>query len=150
CELLRMQRLVDDLMTLATVAHPDFVRPTPTDVGRLTDDVLDVLRPLAPRRWMVDARATSTLLVDPQRITQALVQLAANAVRYSAEGSPVAVGSAVQGGRLRFWVRDQGAGIAPDAVPRVFERFVRGDRGRSAHDGAGLGLAIVTAIAQAH
>ncbi|GHG46213.1 two-component sensor histidine kinase [Flavimobilis marinus] len=149
-ELLRMQRLVDDLMTLATVAHPDFVRPTPTDVGRLTDDVLDVLRPLAPRRWVVDARATSTLLVDAQRITQALVQLAANAVRYSAEGSTIAVGSAVQDGRLRFWVRDEGVGIASDEVPRVFERFVRGDRGRGTHDGAGLGLAIVTAIAQAH
>lgn len=149
-ELLRMQRLVDDLMTLATVAHPDFVRRTPTDVGRLTDDMLDVLRPLASRRWIVDARATSTLLVDPQRITQAIVQLAANAVRYSADGSTIAVGSAVSDGRLRFWVRDEGVGIAPEDASRVFERFVRGDRGRSAHDGAGLGLAIVSAIAQAH
>lgn len=149
-ELLRMQRLVDDLMTLATVAHPDFVRPAPTDVGRLTDDVLDVLRPLAPRRWAVDARATRTLLVDPQRITQALVQLAANAVRYSAEGSTIAVGSAVAHGRLTFWVRDEGVGIPPEQADSLFERFVRGDRGRTTHDGAGLGLAIVSAIAAAH
>lgn len=153
-ELDRMNRLVDDLVTLATVGRPDFVRPAATDVGRLTDDVLDKVRTLGDRRWLVDARADVVAPVDAQRITQALLQLAANAVKFSAPGSVVAIGSAVSddGARLRLWVRDEGVGIPPDQVGRIFERFAQAPApaGRERPDGAGLGLAIVSAIAEGH
>jgi signal transduction histidine kinase len=148
-ELDRMQRLVDDLMTLATADRPDFVRLAPTDVGRLTDDVHDKARGLGDRRWVVASRADVDVLLDAQRITQAWLQLLANAHRYSAPGSTVRLGSEVAGGRLLLWVRDEGPGVPPDEADRIFERFHRGQADRISH-GAGLGLPIVAAIAHAH
>ncbi len=116
-ELDRMNRLVDDLVTLATAGRPDFVRPLDTDLGRLLDDVHDKVRTLGDRRWLVDARADVVVRADAQRLTQALLQLAANAVKFSAPGSAVALGSAVSddGARVRVWVRDEGVGIAPSS-----------------------------------
>ncbi|PFG36402.1 signal transduction histidine kinase [Flavimobilis soli] len=149
-ELARMSRLVDDLMTLARIDRPDFVRPTPTDVGRLTDDLLDTLRPLAERRWLVDARADGVADLDEQRITQAVVQLVANAVRHSPDGAVVAIGSETDpDGTWRIWVRDEGEGIALEEQPRIFDRFHRG-AARDDSEGSGIGLSIVSAIAAAH
>ncbi len=153
-ELDRMNRLVDDLVTLASAGSPDFVRPDDTDLGRLLDDVHDKVRTLGDRRWLVDARADVTARVDAQRVTQALLQLAANAVKFSATGTVVALGSAVSddGARVRVWVRDEGAGIDPGEQRRIFERFARATTAAGAPhpDGAGLGLAIVAAIAAGH
>lgn len=148
-ELDRMQRLVDDLVTLATADRPDFVRPAPVDVGRLTDDVLEKARGLGERRFVVVSRADVTASVDAQRITQAWLQLLANAVRFSAAGSTVRLGSEVAAGRLLLWVRDEGPGVPPEEEARIFERFHRGRADRVQH-GAGLGLPIVAAIAAAH
>lgn len=145
----RMHRLVDDLVLLAKAEHPDFIRPVPVDVARLTDDVLDKARTLGPRRWVVEARATVSARLDPQRITQALLQLAANAVKFSTPGSTIAIGSAASNGHVRLWVRDEGQGVNPADAERIFERFVRGQAGRGV-EGSGLGLPIVAAIAQAH
>ena len=150
-ELDRMHRLVDDLVTLATVDRPDFARPTPTDLGRLTDDVLDKARILGHRRWQVEARADTIVVVDVERITQAWLQLISNAVSFSPEGSRIRVGSALRGDRALVWVHDDGAGVHPDEVELIFERFGRGTGARAARaDGAGLGLPIVAAIAAAH
>ena len=151
-ELDRMHRLVDDLMTLATADRPDFVRPAPTDIGRLTDDVLDKARSLGDRQWQVTARADVVLMVDSQRITQAWLQLIANAVSVSAPGTRIRIGSELHAGRVRLWVHDQGPGVAPEEEQRIFERFHRGraDRTGRRSEGAGLGLPIVAAIAAAH
>ena len=149
-ELARMSRLVDDLMTLARVDRPDFVRPAPTDVGRLTDDLLDTLRPLAERRWVVDARADGVAHLDTQRIAQAVVQLAANAARHSPDGSTIAIGSETDAdGTCRIWVRDEGEGIALDEQPRIFDRVYRGSS-LDDSEGSGIGLSIVSAITTAH
>jgi two-component system OmpR family sensor kinase len=145
----RMHRLVEDLVTLAKADRPDFVRLAPVDIGRLTDDVLDKARTLGQRRWSIDERTEVTGMLDAQRITQALLQLAANAVKFSADGTTIAVGSAVRDGRIRLWVRDQGQGVSPEDSERIFERFARGRAGRGV-EGSGLGLPIVTAIAEAH
>ena len=145
----RMHRLVDDLVTLAKVDRPDFVQPATVDVGRLTDDVLDKARTLGPRRWTVDARADAWVRLDPQRITQALLQLAANAVKFSAEGTTIAFGSTLANGRVRLWVRDEGQGVSPRDAKRIFGRFARGQTERGV-EGSGLGLPIVVAIAEAH
>ena len=126
-ELARMNRIVDDLMTLASVEQPDFVRPAETDVGRLTDDVLDKARQLGERTWTVSSRADVEARLDAQRITQAWLQLAANAVRFSAPGTSVTLGSRLDGERhLRLWVRDEGCGVPPRDRERIFERFARG------------------------
>ncbi|HSK28119.1 MAG TPA: ATP-binding protein [Jiangellales bacterium] len=148
-ELDRMARLVDDLSTLAKSERPDFLHLDEVEVGSLTDDVLDKVRGLGERDWTLDGRGEALVRADPQRLTQALVQLAANAVAHSEPGSQIGLGSSVDGRVLRFWVRDTGTGIPADELPRIFERFHRGD-GHDRAEGSGLGLAIVQAIAEAH
>ncbi|GLB67050.1 sensor histidine kinase [Arthrobacter mangrovi] len=148
-ELDRMRLLVDDLVTLAAADRPEFATRRPLEVGRLTDDVLDKARSLGDRCWSVDARAEECWPLDPNRITQAWLQLAVNAVKFSAPGSRIALGSRSAQGELRLWVRDEGAGIAPEDQKRIFERFARGANSTRA-EGSGLGLPIVSAIAAAH
>lgn len=158
-ELARMQRLVDDLLLLANAQRPEFVRRQELDVARFTDEVMEKVRVLAPRNWQVDESTAVRLDADPHRLTQALVQLAANAVKYTNDGATIAVGSRVEPGVsgktdagsevLALWVRDTGTGIPPEDQERIFERFGRVETGRG-ENGAGLGLAIVTAIAEAH
>lgn len=147
-ELQRMRRLVDDLVLLAKTARPDFVSPEPVDVAVLTSSVLDKASQLGEREWLLESTAETTALLDVQRITQAWLQLASNAVRYSEDGTRVQLGTAVEGRTLRLWVRDQGIGVAPEDRERIFERFGRGASTRQ--EGSGLGLTIVSAIAAAH
>ncbi len=148
-ELDRMRLLVDDLVTLAGITRPDFVRLELVAVGRLTDEILDKARPLGARRWTIDARAETSCLLDPRRITQAWLQLVVNAVKFSGDGSTIAVGSRLDHAGLSLWVRDEGIGVPEEDQGRIFERFARGVRGRRT-EGSGLGLTIVNAIAGAH
>lgn len=144
----RMNRVVDDLTTLASVEQPGFHRPAPLEAGLLTDEAYDKALALGPREWVIESRAEATILGDRQRLTQAWLQLAANAVKFSSEGSRIALGSAVREGALHLWVTDAGVGIAVGDIPRIFERFER--VGDLATRGSGLGLAIVRAIMEAH
>ncbi len=126
-ELDRMGRLVDDLVVLARAGRPDFLRARPIDLGSLTDDVLDKARGLGDRRWQCDARAEAELVADPQRLTQALLQLASNAVSYTDRGAEIAIGTSVASGTASLWVRDTGHGVDPADAERIFDRFERGD-----------------------
>jgi two-component system OmpR family sensor kinase len=150
----RMARLVEDLILLAKSRRPDFVRPGTVDLAVLTDDVLDKARALGERAWHLDALADARVAGDEQRLTQALLQLCHNAVKFSDPGSTIGIGSQVvtapDGAReAHVWVRDSGVGIATDDSERVFERFARAETGRGV-EGSGLGLAIVAAIAEGH
>ncbi len=148
-ELERMSRIVDDLLTLAKWEQPDFLKPAPFEVGALVDDVLAKASALGPRNWQLDSFAEGTIVADRQRVTQALMQLAQNAVQHTEEGDEIGLGAFVSAGETRLWVRDTGPGIPFAEQERVFERFYRaGEERRS--DGAGLGLSIVQAIARAH
>jgi two-component system OmpR family sensor kinase len=149
-ELDRMRRIVDDLLLLAKAERPDFLTPGAVELADLTVDVVSKAGPMAQRLWKVDAVAEQVIHADGQRLTQALMQLAANAVRHTVRGDEIGVGSAVLGGRVRLWVRDTGEGIAPGDQARIFDRFARGPAGRTGTEGAGLGLAIVRRIAEAH
>jgi signal transduction histidine kinase len=148
-EIDRMSRLVDDLIVLAKAQRPDFVRPVVTQLGGLLDSVADKVVGLAPRRWTVDARAEGAVSLDPQRVTQALLQLATNAVQHTCGDDEIALGSRHRPGYVDLWVRDTGPGVAAEDAERIFARFQRGGATRT-EDGSGLGLSIVTAIAAAH
>ena len=147
-ELDRMEHLVTDLMTIARSERPDFISLAPVDVAVLLDEVLAKARTLGDRRWRLDSLAEGTVELDARRITQAMLQLASNAVRYSQPGSTVGLGSAWHAGGLRLWVRDEGVGIDPDEQVLVFDRFAKGRSATS--ESSGLGLAIVESIARAH
>ncbi len=149
-ELERMSRMVDDLLTLARTERPDFLRARVVDIDELTSRMLDTARGLAARDWRLDARATGRAVVDEQRLMQAVLQLAANAVRHTTPDDAIAIGSSLGGGELRVWVRDTGPGVPAQERERIFERFYRGRSGYRRSDGAGLGLSIVQAIAEAH
>lgn len=148
-EIDRMSRLVDDLIELAKARRPGFVALAVVEVGILTDEVADKVRGLGDRCWQVDQRGEGEAALDSQRITQALVQLASNATRFTAAGDVIAVGSDVAPDVVRFWVRDTGTGIEPEDQQRIFERFQRSDDHVS-DEGSGLGLSIVAAITAAH
>jgi two-component system OmpR family sensor kinase len=148
-ELDRMSRIVDDLTVLAKATQPDFLTLAPVDVADLTVEVVAKARVLGPRLWTVAEVAETTVLADGQRLTQALLQLAANAVQHTTQGDRIAVGSTASGGLVRLWVTDTGPGVAPDDQERIFERFARGSEERRS-EGAGLGLTIVRTIAEAH
>jgi signal transduction histidine kinase len=144
-----MGRIVDDLLLLAKAEQPDFLTVAPVDVAELTVDLVAKARALGSRRWTVAEVAETTILADGQRLTQALMQLVANAVQHTSDGDGIAVGSASTPDRVRLWVSDTGSGIATEDRARLFERFARGDGARRS-EGAGLGLAIVRSITEAH
>jgi two-component system OmpR family sensor kinase len=148
-ELDRMGRIVEDLLLLAKHEQPDFLDLATVEVGALTDELHAKAAALAPREWLLESRGRGVIVADRQRLTQAIVQLAQNAARYSEEGEPIELGSSVADGEARFWVRDRGPGIPPEQQETIFGRFHRG-RGPRRSEGAGLGLAIVKAIAEAH
>lgn len=145
----RMNMLVEDLMTLAKARRPDFITATTVDVALLTDEVLAKAEPLGQRRWVLDSLADVQVQADPRRLTQAWLQLVSNAVRFSADGSTVGIGSYRSPGAdtVRLWVRDEGIGIEPADQQRIFERF---ERLHPEVEGTGLGLSIVSLIAEAH
>lgn len=149
-ELDRMNRMVSDLLLLTKAEQPAFLRPAAVDVGALTADIFEKVGRLGERDFTLDSAAHAVAVLDPQRITQALVALADNACRYTQPGDRIGVGSQLTGGWLRFWVTDTGPGVNDADRARIFERFGRGSAGGRRSDGAGLGLAIVRAIAQAH
>ena len=148
-ELDRMTRMVDDLLVLARAERPDFLNLESVDVTSLTEDVFAKAAMLAPRSWRKEHVGRGLIVADRQRLTQAMMQLAQNATQHTAEHDTITIGSAVGDGEARFWVRDTGPGIARADQARIFERFSRGAATRRTQ-GAGLGLSIVSAIAQAH
>lgn len=153
-ELERMSILINDLVTLAKANRQDFIVAKPTAIHALMPDILEKAKALGARQWQILRQAQTTVSLDPARITQAMLQLCDNAVKYSAPHTPIELGSAVRRDPgatplLRLWVRDAGAGISTADQQRIFERFGRGANVARTH-GSGLGLNIVAAIAAAH
>lgn len=145
-EIERMSRIVDDLLLLARAERPGFLSLEHVDLGELTADVHRKAAVLAARDWQLESRADCTIVGDGQRLTQAMMQLAQNACQHTADGVTIRIGSRLDGDRAVLWVHDDGPGIPPADAAAIFERFVKG---RSS-DGSGLGLSIVSAIAEAH
>lgn len=158
-ELERMGRIVADLLTLAKSERPDFIQPHTTEVSELMISLDSKVQAFAKHRWIISDIAEGEVALDEQRITQAMIQLAANAAQYSPEGSVITIGSEFTGQdserQLKLWVQDRGPGVSPEDASTLFERFSRKNAKNPAiakqHSvGAGLGLAIVRSIAEAH
>ena len=149
-EMDRMSVLVNDLLMLAKSTESDFVQPQWFELATLTDQVLEKARALGDRAWRLERVAAAEAWLDPGRVTQAWLQLAANAVKYSGVGSPITLGSRLHRGEVELWVSDQGIGIAPDQLETVRERFGRTREAASRAAGAGLGLTIVESIVAPH
>jgi signal transduction histidine kinase len=156
----RMQRIVDDLLDLSRIESGGWVpRPVDTDLRAAIADASALVRDAAQRKGLtIDTQVAADaarVRVDRTALRQILTNLSENAIRHTPSGGSITIfTSAGQvDNRSGVWVgvRDTGEGIAPDHLPRVFERFYRVDTGRSRDTGGtGLGLAIVRHLAEAH
>ncbi|HUA05983.1 MAG TPA: HAMP domain-containing sensor histidine kinase [Solirubrobacteraceae bacterium] len=153
-EITRVSRLVDDLLVLAQAERTDFLRAETIDVRPFVTELWDGMSLTADRKFELGTITDGSLQADPDRLAQALRNLARNAIEHTDEHDGLVRLDVTQPGadRIRFAVLDDGPGIPRDERERVFERFHRtdGGRSRSSAGGAGLGLAIVRAIAEAH
>ncbi len=150
-ELDRMARIVEDLLTVAQAERQDFVVPGPIDVADLTLEVAQKATSLGEHEWAAEPTAMIVANLDRQRITQAWMNLVRNAAQHTPRDERIVVFSRLRGQILELGVADSGEGVAAADRARIFERFGRGDSARRTRsDGAGLGLAIVSAVAGAH
>lgn len=150
-ELDRMSRIVDDLLDLAKAEQPDFIQMAPMDLGEFTNDLTTKAAALDNREWSVDSAAHVVIEADRHRLNQAMMNLLRNAAEHSPAGTKVRIGSKIDWrGRAHLWVRDEGEPIPEEDRDRIFDRFARVQSERRKTEGAGLGLAIVAAIAEAH
>lgn len=151
-ELARIDAIIDRLLLLATADQPDFLRVADVAIEPFLEDVFMRWSEVAPRAWRLGPVALGTVAVDPDRLRAALDALIENAIKYTRKSDAIELRAVSDGGsRLLIEVEDEGCGVHEDALARIFDRFARADAARTrSAGGAGLGLAIVDAIAKAH
>ncbi len=145
-----LDRLVGDMLTLASAEAGELIQRRPIDLGDFFEDVRRDLPLFGERDFRMSA-VGGTLEADPDRLTQVLRNLVRNAVAHTQPGDRVELSAHGLDGRLEISVSDAGPGIPEEELDRIFERFHRLDKSRSRDSGgAGLGLAIARAIVEAH
>ena len=151
----RLDLLIQDLLTISALESEKIqLNLQPVELRALAGKVLTDLNAKAENKNVVTVNELPELTAngDVNRLDQVLANLVDNAIKYGrAQGSVVVGGKQLADGRLEIFVRDDGPGIPPEALERVFERFYRVDKARSRDQGGtGLGLAIVKHIVHAH
>ena len=151
----RLNALINDLLQLSQIESGDYRwRREPVDVVELTRRSIGLIHPAATRKHITvsaNDRTPAIVVADPDKLTQVMVNLLDNAVKYTDDGGTVDVEVGAYGDAVTIQVSDTGIGIPPADQERIFERFYRVDRARSrALGGTGLGLSIVKHIVEAH
>ena len=151
----RMERLVKDLLRLAMLdAGKEMLEAAPADIGALIGGIVEDMAPAAAAKGLrvttSAGRDTRGVPVDAAKVHDIIRNLVENAINYTQDGGDIAVTAAVADGALAVTVSDNGPGIPPEDLGRVFERFYRVDKSRGRPGGTGLGLAIVKHLADLH
>lgn len=149
-EIRRMTRIVQDLQTLTKSSQASFVEISPVEPSEVIDEVFVKTSALADRIWKIEAQELGVVLVDRQRIAQALIQIVDNAIKHTRKGDSISIGCRTVDDGIEMYVGDSGPGIPEGFRSAVQERFARGAWTPQDTEGSGLGLAIVDAIAKAH
>jgi signal transduction histidine kinase len=152
-EIARITRMTDDMLLLAQTERREFLTPVALDLPAFVHDLWDGIAPTAARRFELGSVPGGSLTADPDRLTQALRNLIRNAIEHTQPDDGLVRLDVTPGtaGFVAFVISDDGPGIAAADRERIFERFHRTDPARSRETGgAGLGLAIVRAVADAH
>ena len=152
-EITRIARLVDDLLVLAAAEETNFLREEEIDLQPFVADLWDGISLTADRQFELGPVPEGLLTADPDRLAQALRNLARNAIEHTEPGAGLVRLEVERAtlNRVRFTVLDDGPGIPASERERVFERLHRTDASRArTSGGSGLGLSIVRAIAEAH
>jgi two-component system OmpR family sensor kinase len=150
-ELGRMERIVERLLLLAKSEQQGFAFQE-IDLEAFLSDLFIRWSEVAPRAWRLDVDVAGRLLADPEALRNALDALVENAVKYTNPGDAIELSAHADGaGGVVIEVSDSGLGVPPEALPRIFDRWARADGARTRErGGAGLGLAIVAAVARGH
>ena len=154
-ETVHLQHIVDDLRDLAA-ADAGILRmhPEPLFLNDAIAQVIDAHRPHATAggvTLVAEGDGDPEVVVDPVRLRQLVGNLLSNAIRHTRPGGTVKIRTGYAAELLTIAVADTGVGIAPDDLPKVFDRFWRADESRNrATGGSGLGLPIARKIAEAH
>jgi two-component system heavy metal sensor histidine kinase CusS len=149
----RLARMIDSMLFLARTEQSDAaVKAVQIDLHELIEQLCDYFEGVAQEREVgLTNQAHDQLLADPGLVRRALANLLANALRYATPGTAVTISSTLLQDRLEITVHNQGAPIAAEHLPRLFERFYRCDPSRNQpDDSGGLGLAIVRSIMHLH
>lgn len=148
-----LAQLSQELLDLAQIESGQaLVRLLPTPVSEIVASVVERFSPQAQRKAQAlrpDVPPDLLAWADVAQITRALGNLVHNAIKYTPEAGEICIRASRSDADVLVEVADTGLGIAPEDLPRVFERFFRADRSR-AGDGTGLGLAIVRHVVEAH
>lgn len=148
-----LTRIVEDLSTVSLFGTGGIaISPVPTDISGLVEDVAELLKAEFSAASMLVSLdlAPSALVADPTRLRQAIIALSTNAIRY-APGTRLELATGARDGMVFFSCTDNGPGLSDLGLRRAFEPFWRAEDSRSRDQGgAGLGLAVVKAIAEAH
>jgi heavy metal sensor kinase len=151
----RMSHIVENLLAISRLDAGEVkMDKTRLDLGQLAASTADQMRLLADeKRIQFRTKVAENIFVegDRSRLQQVVVNLIANAIKYTPDGGEVEVSVRANRSTAVLEVADNGVGISEDALPHVFERFYRADKARSRNSGgAGLGLAIAKSICTAH
>ncbi|HMM43442.1 MAG TPA: HAMP domain-containing sensor histidine kinase, partial [Thermomicrobiales bacterium] len=150
-----LSRLIDDLFTIARLEETSLpMRPEPVNVGQIAGELAGAIHPVAWDQRRVSVRSVVTpdlppVMADPTRMRQILGNLLYNALRHTPEGGLVVIDGEAMDDTVEVRVSDTGIGMTDEERERVFERFYQVEQGQRAHDGAGLGMAIVKQLVEA-
>ncbi len=151
-----LRNLLADLRMLSQLDRGELtLTPAADDLNRVVRRVFDTYEPVAISKQQTLTLSMDEnlppLLIDGRQIERALVNLISNAVNYTPDGKDIYIQTQLEGDSAVFRVGDQGMGVPPEDLPRIFERFYRTDRARKTQSsGTGLGLAIVKEIVELH
>jgi len=151
-ESMRMARLLDELLSLARLESGTMRAFQPLEVSTLVDEVAARARALAPREIVIESGCEAWVEGDPDLLDQALVNIVRNAIAHTGDGGRIALACVVMPDAVRISVTDDGPGIPPEDLARVFDRFYRapGTQRKEGSGGAGLGLAIARRLVELH
>ena len=149
----RMRKLIESLLELARFdAGQEILKQLNFDLAHTVAECVEMVQPLAEARGvkMTAELKPTPFTGDSERLAQVVANLLTNAIQYNRPEGKVRVVLEAQGGLAVLEISDTGTGIAPEDLPRVFERFYRADASRTGGGHAGLGLSICKAIVEAH
>jgi len=152
----RLTRLIDELLNLSKIeSHESVLQKQPVELAPLIERTIAIFQPRAGEKDIAIQLAIAgdipPVQGDPDMLSRVLINLIDNAVSYTPAAGWILVRATASAGEVKVDVQDNGIGIPPESLPRLFERFYRVDKARSREQGGtGLGLSIVKHIVEAH